>query len=373
MGEAHALRVDPEQARVLGGRERGAVAAERREQRSGLPVLARRGEQKRAPRERRERGDARSVDLLQAAAGRQPSGQQLRARPLRGGQLGGRLDEREGVAAERVHQRLRHPSRDAVAPGEAHRVGATELSEREPCDARPRLGRVTPDRPHRDDHDAEPLSAPGHEPDDRTRRGIEPLEVVDRHEQRRGRREQRRHRMEHHRAVVPARRIERQRGAQSAALRVWEAVDVVEHRVQELDQPGERQVDLRLHAGGGEHGHAGRSHHRLQQRALPDAWRPFHEQRGATAGPRAVDQRAQPLELRRAADQLDGVRHGHLRGRPGLVRRPERLALTCREVVERVVEDIVQRARYQSADVPGGPARCGSTIVDRPSWISSAS
>ena len=67
-------------------------------------------------------------------------------------------------------------------------------------------------------------------------------------------------------------------------LRRWKTSDAVQRGPEELMQPGERKVGLRLDAGGGHDQHvaiAGNAPRRFEQRGLPDPGDAFHDERRA--------------------------------------------------------------------------------------------
>ena len=122
-------------------------------------------------------------------------------------------------------------------------------------------------------------------------------------------------------AIRHRRRPERQRGSQGGLLGLWDLIEPVEQRPQEVGQPGKGKAGLRLDAPRLEHLEAGGGREQvLEQRRLADPGLAAQEQGGAPAVSSTVKGRAQPRPLRLAADEHGAIVLGEppaCRGRDG--------------------------------------------------------
>ena len=103
-------------------------------------------------------------------------------------------------------------------------------------------------------------------------------------------------------------RAHAEHGAQGIALRGRQRLQAVQHRRAQLMQSGERELHLRLDAGGPRHPAARRLPGQVvQQRRLADARLAVHHQRPALARAKRPDQPVQHAALGAAACQPDGA------------------------------------------------------------------
>jgi hypothetical protein len=159
-------------------------------------------------------------------------------------------------------------------------------------------------REERDLLAAEPARGEG----DRLCRGtVEPVRVVDEHEQRllrRRLREQRQGRRRRREAVVLVRGTQCERGLERFGLVRGQPVGELEHRPEERVQPGVRELRLGLDAGDRQHAHVGSGLARvLEQRALADPRLAREHEHAAATPPRVLQRRVHDRTLAAAPDQ----------------------------------------------------------------------
>ena len=284
--EGEPARIDDDHPGVLRRREHveavhgsaqrrgGAIGAERCDEQ----CLAGRGRQRFQPASKRD---------LQTRADGQGRGQRPAAVPLVLAQLGGRLDQRQRVAADGVHERFGDRGSHARSASERQRVRAVELPDGQDRDARPGLERLAALRPHGDRGDADIRRAAGDERDRLPRRRVEPLHIVDQQQQRLvfgGGRQQRDRGVQHPRAVGVRRLLERQGAMQRPTSGRREGRVVSEQRLEQRGETRPREGDLALRRGHVDHAHPPGRVHGVEQRGLADA-RSAHDR----------DRRAAPL------------------------------------------------------------------------------
>ena len=251
----------------------GAIGAERCDEQ----CLAGGGRQRFQPARKRD---------LQTRADGQGRGQRPAAVPLVLAQLGGRLDQRQRVAAHGVHERFGDRGSHLRSASERQRVRAVELPDGQDRDARPGLERLAALRPHGDRGDADIPRAAGDERDRLPRRRVEPLHVVDQQQQRLvfgGGRQQRDRGVQHPRVVGVRRLLERQGPMQCPTGGRREARVVFEQRLEQRGETRPREGHLALRRGHVDHAHPGRVDG-VEQRGLADP-RSAHDR----------DRRAAPL------------------------------------------------------------------------------
>ncbi len=217
VAEAHVAVPDRDEAVIL-GRAEDAEPAERPRQRRSGSVAAGGGEQERLARLRRQPRQAGGVGAGQPPPRRRQVGQRRTARALRRRQLDGTLQQRQRVAADRLDERLRDRRREPATPRDRHRRGPFELLHDQRRQLRPAVERLAPQR--MDDHHRrpDPVGATSEEGDRLARGGVEPLHVVDGDRDRRVRGNEGGDGVQDGAAVRAGRALERQRGAQRAAL-----------------------------------------------------------------------------------------------------------------------------------------------------------
>ena len=165
------------------------------------------------------------------------------------------------------------------------------------------------------------LDAAGEVGEEGERRRIGPLRVVDEHEQRRAFGEggaQPVQAMQHReRALVllPAPRELEDRGAQGGGpVHQLVAAGTGHARLEELPHDAERELALELGAARAQHAHAalaGLAAGRDQQLGLPDAARPFHDERRAGTGTGRLEPLADLIQLALALEQACRGRGAH--------------------------------------------------------------
>ena len=158
-----------------------------------------------------------------------------------------------------------------------------------------------------EDRDRIGLQPAGDEHERLGRRAVEPVRVVDDAQQRLrigGRREQAQDRHRDEEAVLHALGRQPERAPQRGGLHVGQLVGDVEHRPQQLVQPGERQLGLGLDAGAGEHPHpVGARQRVLQQRRLADSRLAAQHEGAAARLPGRVEQAVDGRALAVSAQQ----------------------------------------------------------------------
>ena len=228
--------------------------------------------------------------------------------------LGRELDERERVAAGGGMQPARGVGRDRPRGmrGEqrACRLGGEackhQLLEPGAVDRR-RLARA-----HGQQHgDRIGEQAPRGERQRRRRGPVDPLHVVGEDDDRpllRERRQQAERRRADEMGLGRGGRREPERGLERDALRAGQAPELAEHRAQQLVQPAECDLDLRLDAAHAQHG--GGARHRggvLEQRRLADPRLAAQHEHPARALAAPRHQRLDAPALRRAPQQHGAI------------------------------------------------------------------
>jgi hypothetical protein len=145
------------------------------------------------------------------------------------------------------------------------------------------------------------LQATRNEREDLRRGAIKPLLVIDQADQRPllGHvRQQTQHRQPDQETIRRRPRTDAERRLQRIALRTWEALNPIQHRPEQLVQPGESQLHLRLHTGGTLHTAARRSIDQVvQQRRLAHARIAAHHQHPTLAGASSFDEPVEHVAL----------------------------------------------------------------------------
>ena len=236
--------------------------------------------------------------------------------------LGGELDERERVAAGRGVQPAGRVGRDGprgvrreqLPRGLGGESRQHELLEPDAVDRR-RLARA-----HGQQHgDRVGEQPPRGERERRRRRPVEPLHVVGEDDDGallRQRREQAERRRTDEVGLARGGRCEPERGLERRPLRSRQTAELAEHGAQQLVQPGEGDLDLRLDAAHAQHrGSARRRGRVLEQRRLADPGLAAQHEHPAHAGPGLCDEPLDALALGRAPQQ-----HGAILSGPGRAR-----------------------------------------------------
>ena len=211
--------------------------------------------------------------MLQTRADGQGGGQRLAAVPLVLAQLGGRLDQRQRVAAHGVHERFGDRGSHARSASEYQRVRAAELPDGQNRDAGPGLERLAALRPHGDRGDTDVRRTAGDECDRLPRRRVEPLHIVDPEQQRLvfgGGRQQRDRGVQHARRVGVRRLLERQGPAQCPTGGRRQARVESEQRLEQRGETRPREGHLALRRGHVDRAHPGRVDG-VEQRGLADS------------------------------------------------------------------------------------------------------
>ena len=313
MAEVDPPVLEADQAGRLGGLERGGVEAEhaeRAEDRVQPPALGRRGDEHGALRVLRQPLHAAPERRLDPGAGAQRRGERLATLELGVGQQGRDLQQRERVPARPVDEPVGDRQCQLRALGAGQQAAGILRLERADLQAlQPRADRDLGAAVGAEQHD--PLGAePAAGEQQRLERAVvEPLAVVDERQQRLllgGRREQAEDARHDGVAVAAGRLAERQRPAQRRRLRRRDRVEPVEQRPEQLAEPREGQVGLRLHPARAEHRHARGDRFGagvLEQRRLADPGFPDEQQRAAPPGPRVVQEPVDPRAFRFATDE----------------------------------------------------------------------
>ena len=237
--------------------------------------------------------------LLDASRERYRAGESEPARQLRRRQSLHQLQQRQRVAARLGDDLIAHPR---VQGRGQHRVQKrARIALAQTLDHDLRHSRQIVARRARREHQADRfrLHAARDEREHLRRRAIEPLLVIHQADQRLllghvGEQGQGREGDEE-----PIRRrpgADAERGLQRIALRHREALEAIQHRREQLMQPGEGELHLRLDAGGTHHAAARRLlDHVFQQRRLAHARLAAHDQRPALARANRFDQPVEHL------------------------------------------------------------------------------
>ena len=235
---------------------------------------------------------------------RQRGRQRLGAGELPGGQRRRELDQRERVAAGLLEQHVADGRRDRAAGAEADqglcrvRVQAAELELAQPAGLEAPVAALARAEQH---HDALGVESPGDEQQRVGRRRVEPLRVVDQAQDRAALRQLGDERQAGGRdqEAVAGAVGEPERALQRAGLRGRQALEQVQRGTQQLVQPRERQLGLRLDSARREHVHVGRAiAHVLEQGGLADSRLSPQHERAAARRPRGIEQCADEGALR---------------------------------------------------------------------------
>ena len=155
------------------------------------------------------------------------------------------------------------------------------------------------------------LQAARHERQDLRRGAIEPLLVIHHTDQRPllgHLREQAQDRQTDQKAIRRRPGTDTERGQQRITLRNRETLDAIQHRRQQLMQPGERQLHLRLDTGGAHHPAARRLRDQvLQQRRLAHTRFAAHHQRPALTAANRLDELVEDVPFAAPAPQFCGA------------------------------------------------------------------
>jgi hypothetical protein len=322
--ELEAPVVARDEAGLLGGLERAQVEAECRE-RAGQGVelarVARRGDEERLGARRRQR-----LDLPEERARHRRRGRQLRAERLGPGELARRqrrrhLDQHERVPGRGLDDPLRdgrverrgRPAREQLAG-----VALAECRERQLGQVGAVEHRLVAVRDGEDERDAVGVEAAGGEEERLGRGEVEPLGVVDDDERRRllgNRREQAERGGADREAVAGGRRPDRERACERAPLRLRQVVEAVEHRPEELREPGEGKLGLGLDAARREHGHPpGLVDGVRAERALANPGLAPEDEGRARPGAGLVEQPPQPFALAVPPEEHGRSSHSRVAG-----------------------------------------------------------
>ena len=268
----------------------------------------------------RERADPIPDELLERRGDRQPRSQ-VRVLPLDGprelerehrippggGVDVGELCPRDPDVEPQTHEVLQraHAERPERDVGEGARLECVREAER--------FSLVVSSAQRREDADRRLARAPCREGEHARRRGVEPLDVVDGHEQRAFGREDAERRDEGARQRKPVRislRIGRdpEYGGERTTLRLRQHVrDVLERRIEEVRDRSERDRHLGLGAPRDQHADTvslGGSHGLAQQRGLPDPRLAANDDSAGMLS-KALDELAQPCELLVPPDEFE--------------------------------------------------------------------
>ena len=284
------------------------------EHRPGLVTRRDRGEHHHLARRRGEAGESRRVDGLQPRGDGQRAVERHVAGALRGPERGRQLDERERVARGGVEQLRPHRGRQILAA--QHRDRRLAVERAEPALRQPgRRELVAGGGEQCDPLRLEPAGCEGQR---RGRRGVEPVEVVHEDERRAGLGQQPEHagaeqeRLGRRALRHPERPLERR------GLRPGQRGGPVEHRSEQLMQAGERQLGLRLRAGGPQDTEpVGRGRGVREQRGLAHPGGTGEQERTAAPVACPVEQRGDGGLLGPAPVQLHApiVSHAGARGK----------------------------------------------------------
>ena len=290
MAERQLVERDFDEARLLGGGERAQVGAGAL-QHGEVAGLLGRGEREQPARRLRERADPGRERLLDAGLD---------------AVSGGELDQRERVAERDLEDPVGVAGREGLAGVllEDRRGGvAVEASQDDRVEALRQLV-AGPRRDQQRDRVGE--QAPGGEQDRPERRLVDPLGVVDRHEQRAllgAQREQAQRRDADQEAVAVRAGREAQRAFQRRGLRLGQLADPVQRGPQQRVQAGERDLGLGLDPARSEHGHLARVLDGvLEQRRLPDPGLARDHEHLARAEPGGREQLLDASQLLAAPD-----------------------------------------------------------------------
>ena len=308
--EGGAALVELEQAGGLGALEPLERAAERRggaEDRAQLVAVgdgrgehraARLGADRVEPAPERVRDPGPDGDVVVDRARPQPR------------RLGGELGQRERVAAGRRVQPVGGVGGDrAPGPGgeQLARGARRQALERELVEPRV-VERGGHARAHRDDHDDRVgQQPPGGEQQRGGRRPVEPLGVVDEHDDGPLLGDRAEHAEGGRADQVPLRRRvvgEPERRAQRGGLRARQPLDRVQHRPQQLVQPGPRELELGVDPARAQHERAAGGRRRvLEQRRLADPGLAADHQHAAGSPAPAREELLDPRPLCLAPDE----------------------------------------------------------------------
>jgi hypothetical protein len=236
---------------------------------------------------------------------------------LVGGQRGRQLVQRERVAAGGAHQRVAHGGGQlAVLIEQGDGVALVEADEGELGQARrleaPRLALARGD----EQGDGIGLQAPGDEHERLGRGAVEPVRVVDHAQQRlvvgdRGQDAEQRDRDEE--AILDAVGGQPEGAVQRGGLNRRQRLGAIEHGPQQLVDPRERQLGLRLDADAGEHAHPLRAPNRVrEQRRLADPRLAAEDEGAAARGAGRAEQTVDCLALALSPQEHRGtLRRSH--------------------------------------------------------------
>ena len=221
-------------------------------------------------------------------------GQPEPARQLRRSQPPRQLQQRQRVTPRLGHDQVPHPR--IQRPGQRRIQQRPRILLPQPRHRQLRQpGQLRPRHPGRE-HQAHRLGRqpPRHKPQRLHRGPVQPLLVIDHAHQRplAGHlRHQPQHRQPHQEPVRRRAAAEAERGPQRLLLRPRQALQPVQHRRQQLMQPGERQLHLRLHPRRPHHPAPRRPPGQvIQQHGLAYPGLTAHHQHPAAARPHRVNQ-----------------------------------------------------------------------------------